>query len=270
MKPILLTGAAGIVGRAIRPELARTRTRIVLTDLREIADLTANESFAKGDLADLDFVRSVTKNVAGIVHLGGLVGADYTFDEVLRPNIIGAHNVFEAARENGVSRIVYASSAHCVGFIKRGRHIDDRTFPRPNGEYAVSKVFGEMAASYYADNFNLNILAIRIGYVGDDLSKERRLRTWTSARDLTQLIELGLNNDVGFEIVYGVSDNPDPFFDNSNAFRLGYRPRDNAADLVTDRSVLAERPDLDSIEGGVVGGGFAAAGFAGDSARIVG
>jgi uronate dehydrogenase len=131
-------------------------------------------------------------------------------------------------------------------------------------------MYGEMAASYYADNFNLNVLAIRIGYVGDDLSKERRLRTWVSARDLVQLIEIGLRNDVGFEIVYGVSDNPDPFFDNRNARRLGYRPQDNAADFVTDRSLLNASPDLTTIEEGVVGGGFAAAGFAGDVRRILG
>ena len=270
MKPILLTGAAGIVGRALRPELAKAHDHVVLTDLRELTDLAPNESFVQGDLADLDFVRTVTREVAGIVHLGGLVGADYSFDEVLKPNIIGVHNVFEAARENGISRVVYASSAHCVGFIKRGHHIDEKTLPRPNGEYAVSKVYGEMAASYYADNFNLNILAVRIGYVGDDLSKERRLRTWVSARDLAQLIEIGLNNDLGFEIVYGVSDNPEPFFDNANAFRLGYRPQDSAADFVTDQSVLQQRPDLSTIEGGVVGGGFAASGLAGDPGRILG
>jgi uronate dehydrogenase len=269
MKRILITGAAGIVGRAIRPQLAQDNL-LLLTDLADPGPLAPEETHVAGDLADPDFVLSVTRNVAGIVHLGGLVGPDYTFEEVLGPNIVGTHNVLEAARRNGVPRVVYASSAHCVGFYRRGTHLDHATFPRPNGEYAVSKAYGEMAASYYADNFGLHVLAIRIGYVGDDLSKERRLRTWVSPRDLAQLVRIGLTRDVGFEIVYGISNNPAPFFDNSNAARLGYRPLDNAADRVTDPSLLGAVPNLDSIEDGVVGGGFAAAGFAGDPGRILG
>lgn len=269
MGTVLLTGAAGMVGRTVRPGLAANHERILLSDQHPIDDLGENESFIQGDLADLAFLKRAADGVEGIVHLGGLVGAEYTFDEVLKPNIVGTHNVFEAARINGISRVVYASSAHCVGFIRRGEHIDHETFPRPNGEYAVSKVFGEMEGSYYADKFGLNVLAIRIGYVGDDLSKERRLRTWVSARDLVQLIEIGLNNDVGFEVTYGVSDNPEPFFDNSNAIRLGYQPRDRSVDFVKDPAVLDQEPDLSTIEEGVVGGGFAAAGFAGDPARIL-
>lgn len=269
MKSILLTGAAGIVGRAIRSELSRHHEHVLLSDIQPITDLGANESFEAGDLTNPNFLTRVSAKVDGIVHLGGLVGADYTFEEVLGPNIIGAHNVFEAARINGISRVIYASSAHCVGFIKRGEHIDHQTFPRPNGEYAVSKAFGEMEASCYVDKFDLNILCIRIGYVGNDLDKERRLRTWVSPRDLVQLIEIGLNNDLGFEVTYGVSNNAEPFFDNTNAFRLGYQPQDNALDFVTDNSVLDQKPNLNSIEEGVVGGGFAAAGFAGDTHRIL-
>ena len=269
MKTILLTGAAGIVGRAIRPELSRHHEHILLSDIQPIENLGEKESFEAGDLANLAYLERVSAKVDAIIHLGGLVGAHPTFEEVLSPNIIGTHNVFEAARRNGVSRVVYASSAHCVGFIKRGEHIDHQTFPRPNGNYAVSKAFGEMEASCYVDKFDLSILCIRIGYVGDDLSKERRLRTWVSPRDLVQLIEIGLNNDLGFEITYGISHNSEPVFDNANAFHLGYQPKDNAIDFVTDKSVLDQKPDLQSIEEGLVGGGFAAAGFVGDPQRIL-
>ena len=267
---VLLTGAAGIVGRAVRAELGRRHEHVLLTDLEAIDDLADNESFERGNLNDLAFLESLVSKVDGIIHLGGLVGADYAFDEVLEPNIVGAHNIFEAARRAGIRRVVYASSAHCVGFVRRGRHIDHETFPRPNGEYAVSKALGEFEASYFADKFGLNVLSVRIGYVGPDLSKERRLRTWVSPRDLVQLFEIGLNNDVGFEIVYGISDNPEPFFDNTNAVRLEYQPQDRAIDQVKDSSVLAQQPDLRSIEEGVVGGGFAAAGFAGDVQRVLG
>jgi len=268
---ILLTGAAGIVGRALRPELAGRHREVLLTDLEPITDLAANERFEAGDIQDLDFVRSLARQVDGIVHLAGLVGAAYTFDQVLGPNIIGTHHVYEAARSEGVPQVVYASSHHAVGFMRRGEAIDHLTPHRPDSEYGLSKAFGESAGAYYADKFGLNILSIRIGYVGDEVSQERRLHTWISARDLAQLIEIGLDTpELGHQIVYGVSDNPDPFFDNANAHRLGYRPQDRASDQVTDPALLDAEPDLTTLVGATVGGGFGEVGFEGNLDRIIG
>jgi uronate dehydrogenase len=267
---ILLTGAAGIVGTALRPILRTRHENVLLTDLVEIADLADNERFHRADLQDMASLEALCGQVDAIVHLGGMVGAAYRFEDVLGPNIIGTHHVFEAALRQGVKRVVYASSHHVVGFAPRGSHLDHRTAPRPNGEYALSKAYGEAAASFYADKFGLEILTIRIGYIGNDVSKERRLHTWVSARDLAQLIHIGLTHpDIHHEIVYGVSEVPEPFFDNQNATRLGYVPQDRALDHVTTPAVLSHRPDLRSIEDGVVGGGFASFGFAGDPAKVL-
>jgi len=267
---ILLTGAAGIVGTALRPILRTRHDSLLLTDIVEITDLADNERFHQADLQDLGSLENLCSQVDAIIHLGGMVGADYRFEDVLGPNIVGTHNLFEAAVRQGVKRVIYASSHHVVGFAPRGSFLDHRTAPRPNGEYALSKAFGEAAASYYADNFSLEILTIRIGYIGDDISKERRLHTWVSARDLANLIHIGLTHpDLHHEIVYGVSEVPEPFFDNQNATRLGYMPQDRAFDHVKTPALLTYQPDLTSIEEGVVGGGFAKAGFAGDPARVL-
>ncbi len=257
---ILLTGAAGIVGSLLRPLLARRYESILLTDIVEIADLAQNEAFEPGDIADLGFAAKIASGVDGIVHLAGKVGAQFSFDDVLAPNIIGTHNIFQAAKANGVGHVVYASSHHVVGFIRRGEKIDETTAHRPDSAYGLSKAFGESAAAYFADKFGLNILSIRIGYVGTEVANERRLRTFISARDLAQLIEIGLTTpNLGHQIVYGVSEAPaPPFFDNRNAERLGYRPHDKSADFVTDPAILEMEPDLSTIEGSVVGGGFAA------------
>lgn len=273
MKPpsrILLTGAAGIVGTALRPILRTQYESLVLTDLVEITDLAANERFHHADLQDLAALEALCGQVDAIIHLGGMVGASYRFEDVLGPNVIGAHNVFEAAVRQRVKRVVYASSHHVVGFAPRGTHLDHQSAPRPNGEYALSKAFGEAAASYYADKFGLEVLTIRIGYIGDDVSKERRLHTWVSARDLAQLIRIGLTHPgLHHEVVYGVSEVPEPFFDNQNATQLGYMPQDRALDHVKTPSLLQHQPDLTTIEEGVVGGGFAWAGFAGDPTRVL-
>lgn len=267
---ILLTGAAGIVGSALRPFLREQWAHVLLTDIVEVEGVEPGETFRRGDLQDPAFLEELCHEVDGIVHLGGMVGAHYTFDEVLGPNIVGTHRLFEAAVTKGVKRIVYASSHHVVGFEPRGTEIDHRTPPRPNGEYAVSKAFGEAAASYFADNFGLEILSIRIGYVGDEVSTERRLHTWVSARDLAELVRIGLTHpEIHHEIVYGISEVPEPFFDNRNATRLGFVPRDRAIDQVADPTLLDRCPDLSTIEEGVVGGGFASAGFAGNPNKVL-
>lgn len=271
MKRILLTGAAGVVGTALRPLLSERYANVLLTDISDITEVAENESFEKGDIADLPFVRSLATRVDGIVHLAGMVGPDYSWDEVLQPNIVGTFNVYEAARAAGVKNVVYASSHHSVGFIRRGEKIDETTAQRPDSYYGVSKAFGESLGVFFADKFGLNVLAIRIGFVGDQVIDERRLHTWVSACDLAQLIEIGLaTEDLGYELVYGVSENPESFFDNSNAARLGYSPNDNSVNVVADSSILEKRPDPQTIEGSVVGGRFAAAGFQGNTRRITG
>jgi len=271
MERILLTGAAGVIGTLIRPLLARRYARVVLTDIAEIDDLAGNEAFVQGDIVDRDFVQRVTAEVEGIIHLAGNVGPDYTFDEVLGANIIGTHHVFAAARSRGISRVVYASSHHAVGYWRRDDHIDEKAMPRPDSQYGVSKAFGESVASYYADKFGLQVLAIRIGFAADKVIDERRLHTWISPRDLVQLIDLGLTKPgLGFEIVYGVSDNPHSFFENSAATRLGYQPQDRAVDHLADPGILNECPDPDTVEGATVGGPFARLGFVGDPRRVLG
>lgn len=259
MNRILLTGASGIVGSALRPLLATRFPEVLLTDLETIdsSSLGETESFAQGNLADADFLERITTDLDGIIHLGGLVGPDFTFDEVLESNIVGTRNLFEAARKNGVARVVYASSHHAVGFYRREDPVDETTPPRPDSFYGLSKAFGEEVGAYYADKFGLHVLAIRIGYVGESVIDERRLHTWVSPRDLMQLIEIGLSHpEIGFEIVYGVSDNPAPFFDNRNANRLGYRPRDRAVEHLADPDLLQQAPEA-GAEGTHIGGHFA-------------
>lgn len=268
---VLLTGAAGIVATALRPLLRERYEEVVLTDLVPIEDCVNGESFAAGNLEDLDFLTDLADNVDGIIHLGGVVGADFTFEQTLSANIVGTHNVFEAAVRAGVESIVYASSHHAVGFTPRtSSPIDHHAIARPDGEYGLSKAYGEAAAAYYVDNFARRILTIRIGFVGEEVITERRLHTWSSPRDLEQLIYIGLTHpDLHHEIVYGASETEEPFFDNSNAFRLGYRPQDRAIDHVKEKEILTEKPDLTTISGGVIGGGFAEVGFEGRAKDVL-
>ena len=229
-KTILLTGAAGKVGRLVRP-LLREKYALRLSDMAAIADVVPGEEFVQGDLADPGFARTVVTGVDGVVHLAGLVGADVSFEETLSPNYRAMLALLEACRTEKIGRFVFASTHHVLGLHPLGPVAPDAALA-PDGFYSLGKVFGEAACAMYARRFGLGCLVIRIGYVGPTVTDGRRERLWISPRDLVQLIELGLARpDPGCAIVYGLSDCPEPFFDNAAAQALGYRPQDRAADF---------------------------------------
>src|SRR5438128_814279 len=161
-------------------------------------------------------------------HLGGY-SVEGPWDGILKANIVGCYNVFEAARRNGVKRIVFPTSNHAVGFYRRDQTIDHRVYPKPDSRYGVSKVFGEALGSLYADKYGMEMFMIRIGNVNPAPIDKRRLAIWFSPRDLAQLVSIGIDHpDIKFEIVYGISANKRSWYDNSNAARLGYRPQDDS------------------------------------------
>ena len=92
------------------------------------------------------------------------------------------------------------------------------------------------------------------------------LATWLSYADLCRLVEVGLEADYVFEIVYGVSANTRSYWDNSNAERLGYRPQDNAEDFAAK---VAGKTSGDELIERYQGGGYVRPDFSGDPAKIV-
>jgi uronate dehydrogenase len=149
--------------------------------------------------------------------------------------------VFEAARRNGVKRILFPTSNHAVGYYRRDQTIDHRVYPKPDSRYGVSKVFGEALGSLYADKYGMQVFNMRLGNVGPVPLDKRRLSIWLSPRDLAQLVTIGIEHpDIRFEIVYGVSDNTRSWYDNSNAYRLGYQPQDDSEPSAA--AVLAREP----------------------------
>lgn len=256
MKTILITGAAGNIGNTLRKTMAG-QYRLRLSDLVAIDDLGPDETFVQADVADFDAVNKLIDGVDGIVHMGG-VSRENTWDAILNANLIGAYNIFEAARQCGVERVVFPSSNHAVGFYRRDQRIPHDVTVRPDSRYGVSKAFGESLGSLYADKYGLRVMAIRIGNLSDEPVDRRRLSIWISPRDLTQLVCIGLEHpELRFEIVYGVSDNVRSWYDNSNASRLGYRPQDQSEDYA--EAILAGAPELDpdALSDQVQGGDFA-------------
>jgi uronate dehydrogenase len=264
MKTVLITGAAGNVGGHLRRELSG-KFNLRLSDIVPIKDLAPGEKSAHGDVAKMADMLRVTKGVDAIVHLGGF-SAEGPWESILQANIIGCYNVFEAARRNGVKRVLFASSNHAAGFYKRDVKIDHRVYPKPDSRYGVSKAFGEQLGSLYADKYGLEVFCMRIGNVNPVPPDKRRLSIWISPRDLARLVSVGIENpNISFEIVYGVSDNKRSWYDNSNARRLGYLPQDDAEIYASE--VLAKDKPGDPRTEMFQGGTFVLAEYGGDPSR---
>lgn len=256
MKRVLITGAAGSIGSYLR-ETLRGKYLLRLSDVNPISKLADGEEFVTADVTDAGALVGLMEEVHGLVHLGGVPRED-AWEPILDVNIVGTYNVFEAARRQGVERFIFASSNHAIGFYPRSQRIGADVTVRPDSRYGVSKAFAEALGSLYADKYGMRVLCIRIGNVADEPVDVRRLSIWVSPRDLSQLVEIGLEHpDLRYELVYGVSDNARSWWDNSNATRLGYVPADRSEDYAEKVLAEATRGSPDSIAERVQGGDFA-------------
>lgn len=254
MQRVLLTGAGGGVGSRLRGLLKPLYPELILSDIRKPADLRPDETFITADLADMAAVEKICEGVDGIVHLGGY-SVEGPWETILSANIVGCYNLFEAARRNGVKRIVFASSNHVMGFHPRRRKIGIEAVPKPDTRYGLSKLFGEGLGALYAHKHGIGVLSIRIGNFGDKPIDERRLAIWLKPEDFVQLIRIGLEKpDLVYEVVYGMSDNKRAWWDNTRALELGYRPSGQsesfAAEVLEAQQKLPKDPIGDYFQGG--------------------
>jgi uronate dehydrogenase len=256
VKTVLITGATGDVGNHLSRELAG-KYKLRLSDRRPLKP-PKGQTFVKADITKMADALRITKGVDAIVHLGGY-SVEGPWESILQANIIGCYNVFEAARRNGVKRVLFPTSNHAVGFYRRDQTIDHRVYPKPDSRYGVSKVFGEALGSLYADKYGMEVFMMRIGNVNPVPIDKRRLSIWFSPRDLAQLVSIGIEHpDIKFEIVYGISRNKRAWYDNSNAFRLGYRPQDDS-EIFAQEVLQKEKPSTDDIAETHQGGIFCTA-----------
>ncbi|WP_421996855.1 NAD-dependent epimerase/dehydratase family protein [Reyranella sp.] len=264
---IVLTGAAGGVGTMIRPLLAPLYPGLVLSDKATPAGLRADETFVAADLTRPDEVAAVVAGADAVIHLGGY-SVEGPWDAILQANIVGCHTLFEAARQAGVRRVVFASSNHAVGFYPRARTIGPDVTVRPDSRYGVSKAFGEALGALYADKYGISVTCLRIGNVGPRPLDVRRLSIWVSPEDLVQLIAIGLDHpDIRYEILYGASDNAAAWWDNARARALGYRPTGRAEDHRAHAEAEQARIGPDPVGDRFQGGSFCSAEFDNDVAR---
>jgi uronate dehydrogenase len=257
MKKIVLTGAAGSLGSYLREPLSKMADELVSNDLADnLGNLLANETYVSADLSDLPAMIELLKDADMVVHFGA-IGDEAPFDDILQSNIVGAYNIWEAAYQNGVRRVVYASSIHAVGMHKKTDFIGTDAPHRPDTYYGLAKCFAEDLASLYWDKRGVESVCMRI-LSASQVTNPRAVGSWLSYDDMIQLVEKSITTPVtGFSVVYGVSNNDRAPVDNALASHLGYRPKDNAEEFAAE--IYASEPALDPQDAGAMchGGPFA-------------
>jgi uronate dehydrogenase len=264
---VLITGAAGVVGTLMRPRLARAGRVLRLLDLA-LPDALPNkqgialpnkqgiEAAAEGEqveivtgsVTDPAAMRAACHGVDAILHLGGQ-SRESSWDEIVDVNINGTHTVLEAARAEGVGRVILASSNHAVGFRTNAEAGEDGvpadTTARPDTYYGFSKAAIEALGSLYHDRFGLDVICVRIGSCFPTPPGVRGLTTWLSPDDGGRLFEACLSAPKpGYRVIWGVSDNTRRVYSLREAEELGYVSKDNAevfaAELLKDGPISAQ------------------------------
>jgi len=240
---LLLTGAAGALGRVLRPRLKRLCTTLRVSDKADLAAAAAGEEVRPAALEDRQAVLALLDGVDAVVHLGG-VSTEQPWDPILAANVVGVVNLYEAARMHRVKRIVFASSNHVTGFYRQDEVISPSDRVRPDGAYGLSKAWGENVSRFYFDRYGIETACLRIGSSFPEPKDRRMLATWLSYDDLERLVQACLGAPVlGHTIVYGVSDNTTTWWDNTSARHIGFRPQDSSERF---RAALeAKQPTID-------------------------
>ena len=225
---LALTGSSGQLGTVLRRHWAAQGLRFISTDRVEPAERLPAERFSCCDLADADAVQAVLQGVDAVVHLGG-ISVSAPFERILSANIAGTYNIYEAARRNGIRRVVFASSNHVTGYYGSDQLVSPQMPRRPDSYYGVSKSFGEDLAQLYWDKYGVETVSLRIASCAPRPTNVRMLSSWLSFDDFFTLVERAiLAPAVGHTVVYGVSANPTSYWTRDGAAAIGWVPTSNA------------------------------------------
>jgi len=243
-EPVLLTGAGGHVGQVVLGGLEEKYDWRLLYHSQPTDE--PDHPYYTGEVQDHDDVAPAMEGVGAVIHLAGDPRPEAPWNSVLANNIDGTHTVYEVAVEEGVDRVIYASSNHAVGAAETEERtptiyrahddfrLDGTELPRPGNRYGVSKATGEIIGRFFHDKHDISVCNIRIGNLNEEyppVDYERGQAMWLSPRDCAHIHDCALQADYEFEIVYGISDNDRKYYSIERAREaLGYDPKDNSAE----------------------------------------
>ncbi|NRB63175.1 MAG: NAD(P)-dependent oxidoreductase [Saprospiraceae bacterium] len=243
MKKILVTGGTGDVGTS----LCGVLKGLGYDDCSSSRRQPENWDYPHHvfDITDMEAFKKALEGVTVLIHLAGQREPGAGFDELIGPNIRGAYTAFEAAKEVGVSRVIFASSVN----VSNGELLEDPVSEEvinPSSLYGCSKVFGESLARFYSQAYNMVCFCLRMGWTlpladsakmlaDPPMDPKMAKRLYLSVEDFTQMVHLLMEapDDLKFGVFNVLSDNREKILDISKARSvLGYSPKHDAFELI--------------------------------------
>ncbi len=165
---VLITGAAGLIGNAVRIRLEASGRSVIPIDL--VSRTRDGKSVLVCDIGDIHRLHGIANQykLAGIIHCGAYSGPMVARDNpysMVQVNIVGTANILELARLHGGVRVVYCSSTSVYGSAPRSEPVPEDVALFPVSVYGASKVAGEQLVSAYASQFNLDGVSLRLSWV---------------------------------------------------------------------------------------------------------
>jgi nucleoside-diphosphate-sugar epimerase len=241
MKRVMFTGGSGKAGRHVVQHLVEHGYQVLNLDTKPLDNPNVRTLIT--DITDSGQVFNALSSYMGlhefdpslrpqpvdaVVHFAAIPRIMITPDnEVFRVNTMGTYNVVEAATKLGIRKIIIASSETTFGLVFNYEPRDpvylplDEEYPvDPPDSYALSKVCNEKTAQAFATRTGADIYAIRIGNViepqeyanfpkffADPGFRKRIMWSYIDARDLGQLVRLGIEKDgLGFQVFNAAQD----------------------------------------------------------------
>lgn len=221
---VLITGSEGTIGHVLKQGL---KDSCQITSL----DLPAD------DVRDYKKLLNTFPGHGAVIHLAWNTKRDnFQSGEIDPQDVEMFHNVFKAALQAGVPRVIMASSVHADRFDnwKSTEKMSPNKTPNPDSPYGALKVGMEAMGRYYAAK-GLQVVCVRFGGVSPNnepaTEPPYERAVWFSHRDCVSLVKSILEADTipdNFVVVYGVSNNPGRVHDIFNPF--GWKPQDSASE----------------------------------------
>ncbi len=243
---VLVTGAAGSIGSYFTLHSDdRYDLRLFCHDKDDTSKIKQSGELFIGDVTKLDDCKRACEGMDVVLHLAADPSPFATWDNVFHLNIGGTYNLFAAAKDKGVRRVVYASSIHAISGYPRGQQTHTSQPVNPGDLYGVSKCFGEALGRYMAEQEGVACIAVRIGAF-QPISKAKEadavglIDAFVSKRDLNQLLQKSVEAEhLQWAVVQGLSDNAFNRMDITDARELlDYQPQDDLTEMNPDLEKL--------------------------------
>lgn len=245
---VLVTGASGLIGGLTIAGLGH-KYEFSALNRRPVSGIPCLQA----DIRDAEAIKPAFEGIDMVLHLAAYLGDLYDWEGTMSTTVTGTLNVFRAAQEAGVKRVVFMSSGSTMcgyewddnspyGKLAAGEYdqagtdwpmLDYRDLPRPDSPYAVGKLFGEACGRWFADRYGMSVPCIRLGAVlpDDRPTLIRHFPGYLSQADAVQIIDKCLSAPMSLK--YGLfdamSENKYRWRDTSPAKEvLGWQPTGSA------------------------------------------